>query len=150
LRAAPTVTSIAWADPSSAPGTVTTSGTSAISVGPNGGEERMTLPFDRSSIETGVTPSAKNSNPPPGAKNGCTDNVSLTRSAPKLTTPLAEPFGPASDAFEHAVVPLASIVAGVDPRSTASLPRFDAVWRRWKPTYIAVVSIPKNPSQPPE
>ena len=35
------------------------------------------------------SPSAKNSRLPPGAKNGCTVSVSLTRSVPKLTTPLA-------------------------------------------------------------
>ena len=70
------------------------------------------LPFDRSSIETGDVPSAKNSRPPPGAKNGCTDNVSCTRSVPKLTTPLAEPFGPAIDFFGHGPGPRCSIVVG--------------------------------------
>src|SRR5271155_2920460 len=87
-------------------------GTSASTVGPNGGEELTTLPFDRISIETGEVPSTKNSRLPPGAKNGCTDTVSPTRSVPKLTTPLAEPFGPATEVFGHGAGPLFSITSG--------------------------------------
>src|ERR1700677_4811878 len=68
------------------------------------------VPFDRISIETGEVPSTKNSRPPLEAKNGCTDTVSATRSVPKLTTPLAEPFRPAADFFGQALGPFSLIV----------------------------------------
>src|SRR5277367_1677588 len=99
-------------DASSAPGTVSISGTSPITSTPKGGAEGTTRPVPRISIETGVTPSAKNSRLPPGAKNGCTDAVSRTRSVPKLTTPLKEPFGPATDVFGQGAGPLSSITVG--------------------------------------
>src|ERR1700677_4396615 len=68
------------------------------------------VPFDRISIETGEVPSTKNSRPPSGAKNGCTETVSATRSVPKLTTPLAEPFGPAADFFGQALGPFSLMI----------------------------------------
>ena len=43
-------------------------GTSASTVGPNGGEELTTLPFDRISIETGETPSNEELQVPAGGE----------------------------------------------------------------------------------
>ncbi len=99
-------------DASSAPGTVSISGTSPMTSGPNGGEELTTWPVARISSETGVVPSTKNSRLPPGAKNGCTEALSCTRSAPKLTTPTPKPFGPAIDCFGQGPGPLVSITLG--------------------------------------
>src|SRR6202021_1973490 len=99
LYAAPIVTLKDRIDASSAPGTVSTSGSSTTASGPNGGLPPTQWAFSMISRDVGVVPSTKNSRVLPGAKNPWIDTFSLTCSSPKLTMPSPSPTGPALHLF---------------------------------------------------